>query len=78
MCSSDLEGKRIATRLLFGGNLLRQPAYEGRPTRVAGDLAGADFIMRHTFWLGVHPGLSEPMIDFMIDVVSDFVRERRS
>lgn len=73
-----LEANRIATRQLFGGNLLRQPAYQGRPMRVVGDLSGADFIMRHTLWLGVHPGLSEPMVDFMIDTLTDFVRGRRT
>lgn len=73
-----LEGRRIATRQLFGGNLLRQPAYQGRAMRVAGDLPGADFIMRHTLWLGVHPGLSDAMIDFMIGTIVDFVRSWRS
>lgn len=64
-----LEERRIATRLLFGGNLVRQPAYLGRTMRVVGDLAQADFIMRQTFWIGVYPGLSEAAIDYVVDMV---------
>jgi len=58
-----LEAARIGTRMLFGGNLLRQPAYRGIPHRLAGTLAGADRILERTFWVGVHPGLTEPMLD---------------
>ena len=72
-----LDAARIGTRQLFGGNLLRQPAYHGLPIRVAGDLEGADYVTRHTLWLGVYPGLTGPMIDYMIDSVAGFVRERR-
>jgi CDP-6-deoxy-D-xylo-4-hexulose-3-dehydrase len=69
-----LDEKKIGTRQLFGGNLLRQPAYHGKPQRVAGDLSGADYIMRHTLWLGVYPGLSDAHIDQVVDTVSAFVR----
>ena len=70
-----LDEKKIGTRQLFGGNLLRQPAYHGKPQRVAGDLPGADYIMRHTLWLGVYPGLSEAHIDHVIATLSRFVRQ---
>ena len=75
---THLDTLSIGTRQLFGGNLLRQPAYQGQPQRVAGELAGADYIMRHTFWLGVYPGLSEAHIDFVIDTITAFVRGVRS
>ena len=64
-----LEDRRISTRLLFGGNLVRQPAYIGRTMRVVGDLAHADFIMRQTFWTGVYPGLSDDAIGYVIDTL---------
>ncbi len=51
-----LEGRRIATRLLFGGNLTRQPAYAEVEYRVVGDLAISDVVAETTFWVGVFPG----------------------
>ena len=67
-----LEGNKIGTRLLFGGNLLRQPAYEGCEYRVVGDLPNTDFVMNNVFWVGVYPGLTTPMLDFVAEVISDF------
>jgi len=71
-----LEGRRIATRLLFGGNLVRQPAYQNARSRTVGDLANSDRIMLGTFWLGVYPGITEEMTGFMIDSIAGFVRSR--
>ena len=58
---------KIATRLLFGGNLPKQPAFVGTPRRVIGDLRNTDVVMNQTFWIGVWPGLTKPMLDFMIE-----------
>ncbi len=68
-----IESRRIGTRQLFGGNLLRQPAYKGVPMRVVGNLKNADIITEQTFWVGVYPGLSNEMIDFIIDTITEFV-----
>jgi len=64
-----LEKARIGTRLMFGGNLVRQPAYLGVPHRKIGTLPSSDFVMNNVFWIGVYPGLTEPMIQYMIDVL---------
>jgi CDP-6-deoxy-D-xylo-4-hexulose-3-dehydrase len=61
-----LESRGIATRLLFGGNLTRQPAYQDVPFRVVGDLQNADRIMRDTFWVGVFPGLDRQRLDYVV------------
>ena len=68
-----IESRRIGTRLLFGGNLMRQPAYIGMPHRVVGPLTNADIITDNTFWLGVYPGLNDEMVDFMIATVAEFI-----
>jgi CDP-4-dehydro-6-deoxyglucose reductase, E1 len=69
-----LEERRIATRLLFGGNLVRQPAYAGRHYRVVGDLANSDRVMRGAFWVGVWPGLTEPMLDWVTESIREYCR----
>jgi CDP-6-deoxy-D-xylo-4-hexulose-3-dehydrase len=62
---SYLDQYRIGTRLLFAGNLIRQPSMAGRTYRVFGELANTDRIMNDTFWLGVFPGLTEEMLDYV-------------
>jgi len=71
-----IESRRIGTRLLFGGNLMRQPAYINMPHRVVGPLTNADIITDNTFWLGVYPGLTDEMVDFMIATVSEFIETK--
>ncbi len=68
-----IESRRIGTRQLFGGNLLRQPAYKGIPMRVVGNLTNADIITERTFWVGVYPGLTNEMIDYIIATITEFV-----
>ena len=69
-----LNAEKIGTRLLFGGNLLRQPYMADRPHRIVGDLKNADTIVDKTFWIGIFPGLQVPQLDYMIDRISAFVR----
>ncbi len=73
-----LEAKRIATRLLFGGNLLRQPAYEECEYRAIGNLRKTDFAMNQVFWIGVYPGLTKPMLDFVAGTIGEFVESARA
>lgn len=69
-----LESRKIATRLLFGGNLVRQPAYLNIPHRKVGALENADFVMNQVFWIGVYPGLTEAMLDHAVTTIHEFVR----
>ncbi|WP_074989969.1 lipopolysaccharide biosynthesis protein RfbH [Streptomyces misionensis] len=71
-----LESRRIGTRRLFAGNLLRHPAYTGIPHRVSGGLTNSDVVTEHTFWIGVHPLLTAEMVDYMIDSVREFCTAR--
>jgi CDP-6-deoxy-D-xylo-4-hexulose-3-dehydrase len=73
----ELNDKKIGTRLLFGGNLLRQPAFIGTPRRVIGDLANTDRVMNDTFWIGVWPGLSIEMLDYMIATLHDVLSHKK-
>jgi CDP-6-deoxy-D-xylo-4-hexulose-3-dehydrase len=72
---AQLTAAKIDTRLLFGGNLLRQPYMKGRPHRVVGDLTASDTVMNATFWVGVFPGLTEAHIDYMIATLSRILRQ---
>lgn len=73
----ELNEKKIATRLLFAGNLLRQPAFAGTPRRLVGDLVNTDRIMNDTFWIGVWPGLTIPMLDYVVETLYKFVGVKR-
>jgi CDP-4-dehydro-6-deoxyglucose reductase, E1 len=69
-----LEEQRIGTRLLFGGNLVRQPAYKDLNYRVVGDLANTDRTMESAFWIGLFPGLTEEMLTYTVSTLRSFVR----
>jgi len=65
-----LNSRKIGTRQLFGGNLVRQPAYQGRNYRVVGDLRNSDRVMSQAFWIGVFPGLTSAMLDYVLESIS--------
>ncbi len=69
-----LDAHRIGTRLLFGGNLTRQPYMRGRDYRVVGDLTNADVVTDRCFWIGLYPGITGDHIDYVAQVVRDFLR----
>jgi len=69
-----LDEHKIGTRLLFGGNLLRQPYFKGREYRVIGDLNNTDRIMHDTFWIGIYPNLNRSHLDFICDVTKAYFK----
>ena len=71
-----LESHRIGTRQLFGGNLLQQPAYQNIEHRVSGTLKNSEIISLNAFWIGVYPGLTDEMIDYMIGTLSEFIENK--
>ena len=67
-----LEMNHVQTRLLFAGNILRQPAYQHLNYRSAGDLSGSDKIMRGSFFVGVYPGMDQQRLDYMLEQFDRF------
>lgn len=70
-----LEEHKIATRMLFGGNLLKQPAYSGIQYRLGGSLENTDYVMNNLFWIGVYPGIGEEQNKYILKIFNDFFRE---
>ena len=80
--AQHLDTKKIENRMLFGGNLVRQPAFlqlkRDRPNafRVAGSLAGAEYLMNNALFLGVYPGLTQPMVEYVVNTIKDFITKK--
>ncbi len=74
MMTSMLEDRKVGTRMLFAGNLLRQPAFMDIKRRIAGSLEHTDKVMCDSFWMGVWPGLDDPRLDYMVDTLADVTR----
>jgi CDP-6-deoxy-D-xylo-4-hexulose-3-dehydrase len=68
-----LDSRKIGTRLVFAGNITKQPAYMNTEFRVVGDLTNTDLVMTRSFWVGVYPGLTTQMLDYVIESISDFM-----
>ncbi len=69
-----LEARKIATRMLFGGNLIRQPAYQNAKYRKVGELTNSDLVMARTLWMGVYPGISVEMIEYVLECMRAFLK----
>lgn len=78
MIVRELEERKVGTRLLFGGNLTRQPAFQGVEYRVVGGLENTEKIMRDSFWIGVWPGINEEMLDYMVVTLSDILKSAKA
>ncbi len=72
-----LESKKIGTRLVFGGNLLRQPAYSDIQCKVFQPLINSDVIMNDAFWIGVHPSIGEEQTNWMLNCFDEFMEKHK-
>ena len=70
-----LDGKKIGFRLLFGGNLIRQPYFQDKIYRVSGERKNTDFVMNNTFWIGLYPGLIREELDFVANQIKEDLNE---
>jgi len=68
-----LDDRKIGARLVFAGNLTKQPAYRNVDFRIVGDLTNTDIVMNRSFWVGVYPGLTTPMLDYVADTIIEFM-----
>jgi CDP-6-deoxy-D-xylo-4-hexulose-3-dehydrase len=71
-----LDSRKIGTRLLFAGNLTKQPAYRNVDFRIVGNLHNTDIIMNRTFWVGTYPGLTEVMLDYIAESIKEFMESK--
>ena len=68
-----LNSRKIGTRLVFAGNITKQPAYKNVDFRVVGNLTNTDIVMNRAFWVGVYPGLTEPMLEYVAESIANFM-----
>ena len=71
-----LEENKIATRMLFGGNLTKQPAYENVKYKIIDSLKNTDLVMNNLFWIGVYPGLTEEKLDYVVKAIDRFFEDK--
>lgn len=71
-----LNENRIATRLMFGGNLVKQPAYKEQEFRIHKNLINADIVMNSTFWIGVYPGINDEMLEYIFERFEEFIESK--
>jgi CDP-6-deoxy-D-xylo-4-hexulose-3-dehydrase len=69
------DASKIGSRLLFSGNLTRQPAYKDVAYRISGPLTNTDIVMNQTFWLGIYPGITPAMMDFVADRTAALIKK---
>jgi CDP-6-deoxy-D-xylo-4-hexulose-3-dehydrase len=74
--TQHLESRKIETRNLFSGNLLRHPAFDGIPCRIVGDLKNTDLITTNTFFVGIYPGLTDVHLTYMASMFEEFMGSR--
>ncbi len=72
-----LEKNKIATRMLFGGSLIRQPAYKDLNCRIIGGLENSEVVMNQAFWIGIYPGLTKRMLEYVIDMIGNFINDQQ-
>lgn len=70
-----LEINKIATRMLFGGNMVKQPAYKSKNHKIISDLKNTDFVMSNSFWIGVYPGINLKMREYVVEKFEDFIQK---
>jgi CDP-6-deoxy-D-xylo-4-hexulose-3-dehydrase len=71
-----LEENKVATRMLFGGNLIKQPAYENIKYRVYRDLKNTDLVMNNLFWVGVYPGINKERLEYVVKTIKNFIESK--
>ena len=74
--TEELEQRKVGTRLLFAGNLTKQPAFRDVNYRISGSLQNTDKIMEDSFWMGVWPGLDDEHLDYMVTTIKSILSEK--